>query len=91
MKFSQKPLMKCWSNTISTYKVRNEDDPLCADECYTIKKNSCKIHWLSNEMCELYNLFTKSCKADIQKASDFYTLCNLLNKTRTFQASILPM
>jgi hypothetical protein len=28
---------------------------------------------VTSEMCELYNLFTKSCKAYIQKAPDFYT------------------
>jgi len=67
MNLSQKPFMKSWSTTISTHKARNEDDPLCADECYTIKKDSCKIHWLSTmkrmvtpEMCELYNIFIKS-------------------------------
>ena len=44
----------------------NEDDLLYADGCYTIKKNSCKIHLLStmkrlvtSEMCELYNIFLK--------------------------------
>ena len=66
MNLSQKPFMKSWSSTISTHKARNEDDPLCADECYTIKKDSCKIHLLStmkrlvtSEMCELYNIFLK--------------------------------
>jgi hypothetical protein len=68
MKLSQKPLMKYRSNTISTYKARNKGDCLCAEECYTIKKNTCKIHRskyavkkiVITEICELYNIFLKS-------------------------------
>jgi len=79
MNLSQKPFMKSWSTTISTHKARNEDDPLCADECYTIKKNSCKIHLLSTmkrlvipEMCELYNIFIKSYNTVANIAAQLY-------------------
>jgi hypothetical protein len=78
--------MKYWSNTLSTYKSRNEDDPLCADECYTIKKNICMIHGFKQamkriaipEICELCNLFAKPCNISTRKARHF---CAIIRKT----------
>jgi hypothetical protein len=88
IELSQKALKKLGSNTLSTHISDNEDDSLFTDKCYTIEKNSCMIHGFCKqckssgilEMCELYNLFTKSCNTKARKASHFCPIITNLFK-----------